>query len=30
MFEELKNCQKVIGENFNKPLKMKKRDEKEF
>ena len=30
MFEELKNCQKVIGENFNKPLKMKKRNEKEF
>ena len=30
MFREVQNCRKVIGENFNKPLKMKKRDKKEF
>ena len=30
MFEEVKNCQKVIRENFNKPLQMTKRDEEAF
>ena len=30
MFDEVKNCQKVIREHFNKPLIMSKRDEKSF
>ena len=30
MFREVENCQKVIGENFNKPLKMNKTEEEEF
>ena len=30
MFEEVENCQKVIRENFNKPLQMTKRDEEAF
>ena len=30
MFEEVKNCQKIIRENFNKPLKMTKEDEEAF
>ena len=30
MFEEVKNCQSIIRDNFNKPLKMTKRDEKAF
>ena len=30
MFEEEKNCQKIIRENFNKPLKMTKEDEEAF
>ena len=29
-FQELNNCQKIIKENFNKPLKMTKRDEEAF
>ena len=30
MFEEVKNCQKIIRENFNKPLIMTGEDEKSF
>ena len=30
MFEEVKNCQSIIRDNFNKPLKMTKKDEKAF
>ena len=30
MFEEVENCQKIIRENFNKPLQMTNRDEKAF
>ena len=30
MFEEVKNCQSIIRDNFNKPLKMTKEDEKAF
>ena len=30
MFEELNNCQKVMKEKFNKPLKMTKQDEINF
>ena len=30
MFEEVKNCQKIIRENFNKPLKMTNEDEESF
>ena len=30
MFEEVKNCQKIIRENFNKPSKMTKEDEEAF
>ena len=30
MFEEVKNCRDVIKNNFNKPLKMSKRDECNF
>ena len=30
MFEELNNCQKIMRENFNKPLQMTNRDEKAF
>ena len=30
MFEEVKNCQKIITDNFNKPLKMTRKDEKAF
>ena len=30
MFEEVKNCQEIIRENFNKPLKMTNEDEEEF
>ena len=30
MFEEVKNCQKIIRENFNKPLKMTKENEEAF
>ena len=30
MFEEVKNCQKIIRDNFNKPLKMTGEDEKAF
>ena len=30
MFEEVKNCQKIIRDNFNKPLKMSIEDEKAF
>ena len=30
MFEEVQNCQSIIRDNFNKPLKMTKKDEKAF
>ena len=30
MFEEVKNCQKIMRENFNKPLKMTNEDEESF
>ena len=30
MFEEVKNCQSIIRDNFNKPLKMTKKNEKAF
>ena len=30
MFEEVKNCQSIIRDNFNKPLKMTNKDEKSF
>ena len=30
MFEEVKNCQSIIRDNFNKPLEMTKKDEKAF
>ena len=30
MFEEVENCQEIIRENFNKPLKMTKEDEEAF
>ena len=30
MFEEVKNCQSIIRDNFNKPLKMTKKNEKSF
>ena len=30
MFEEVKNCQSIIRDNFNKPLKMTNKDEKAF
>ena len=30
MFEELNNCQKIMRENFNKPLQMTNRDEEAF
>ena len=30
MFEEVKNCQSIIRDNFNKPLKMTNEDEKSF
>ena len=30
MFEEVKNCQSIIRDNFNKPLKMTDEDEKSF
>ena len=30
MFDEVKNCQKIIREKFNKPLKMTKEDEQAF
>ena len=30
MFDEVKNCQKIIRDNFNKPLKMTGEDEKAF
>ena len=30
MFKEVKNCQKIIRENFNKPLQMTKKDEEAF
>ena len=30
MFEEVKNCQSIIRDNFNKPLKMTEEDEKAF
>ena len=30
MFEEVKNCQSIIRDNFNKPLKMTGEDEKSF
>ena len=30
MFEEVKNCQSIIRDNFNKPLKMNNEDEKSF
>ena len=30
MFEELNNWQKIMRENFNKPLQMTNRDEKAF
>ena len=30
MFEEVKNCQSIIRDNFNKPLKMTNEDEKAF
>ena len=30
MFEEVKNCQKIIRDNFNKPLKMTNEDEESF
>ena len=30
MFEEVKNCQSIIRDNFNKSLKMTKKDEKAF
>ena len=30
MFEEVKNCQTIIRDNFNKPLKMTEEDEKAF
>ena len=30
MFEEVKNCQNIIRDNFNKPLKMSNEDEKAF
>ena len=30
MFEEVKNCQSIIRDNFNKPLKMTKKDEESF
>ena len=30
MFEEIQNCQKIIRENFNKPLQMTKEEEEAF
>ena len=30
MFDEVQNCQKIIRENFNKPLQMTKEDEEAF
>ena len=30
MFEEVQNCQKIIRENFNKPLQMTEVDEESF
>ena len=30
MFEEVENCQKIMRENFNKPLQMTKQDEEAF
>ena len=30
MFEQVKNCQKIIRDNFNKPLKMTNEDEESF
>ena len=30
MFRELENCQKIMRENFNKPLKMTNSDEEAF
>ena len=30
MFEEVENCQKIMKENFNKPLQMSKEDEESF